>query len=350
MPRSYRRRYYSRKRSYYRRYTRRIPKAIGTGQSNFVQACFTVEQGLVGNVDEGEYYMKEPLSVMPFNSQMVNVGMTYFMADWSGIAGLYNSYSFRKMLTMYQEMKVNGVYLQITITPATDSGVYSIYTTWDRMTTIDDASKYKTNYPNSWQGQIKGNANEQGGRQKTVYPEKGTSTYFTKCVAKNTNEKQSWVSTDTFHTELAIPVMEDTYYHHVFAAQQWRTATTPCFCPIAFIAIERSTYAPVGGAKVHINIKMRTYCSFRNPGVSRNTYTLQRILLQDNEELAPSTSDGAKRAPPIPGDVAEAAEKRLLGERSTEYEPATKKGAGATSTAAATAAAAAIDELLDDDE
>lgn len=338
MPRSYRRRYYSRRRRYRRRYTRRIPKAIGTGQSNFVQACFTIEQGLVGTVEAGKYYMNEPLSIMPYNSQMVNVGMTYYMPDWSGICGLYNSYSFRKMLTMYQEMKVNGVYLQVTITPATDSGVYTVYSTWDRMTTIDDAAKYKNNYPTSWQGQIKGNSNEQGGRQKTVYPEKGSSTYYTKCVARNVNEKQSWVSTDTYHMEPSINVEGEDYYHHVFATSQWRTATTPCFCPICFIAIERSTFAPLGGSNVHINIKMRTYCSFRNPGVSRNTYALQRILLQDNEELAPSTADKMKKYPPVPGDVAEAAEKRLLGEAGSEYEPPAKKGA------------AVEHELLEDDE
>lgn len=280
-----------------RRYRRRgrVPKAIGTSNRNFMKACFNIEQGYIGRVPFGDTYMQQQIVISPLISRMIPKAMTAGYDQFYTFAGLFNSESFRKFMTMYQNFKIDGVYVQVQITPASDAGVYTIYGVWDRHGDRGARTKYVDNYPGLYQGKIKANANEQGGKMRTLYPEKGYASWYTKCLPLTTPEKTGWIDANTEHGTEAVTGVSSTVNHY-FRNSMWvGNNLVAAFSPQLYVAIERSTPGVEGGSVVHIQTKMRVYCSFKNPGMSETNYATVQQLLENNEQLLPyNTSTGTK--------------------------------------------------------
>ena len=79
------------------------------------------------------------------------------------------------------------------------------------------------------------------------------------------------------------------------------------------MAVETNTYNDTGGeVNIPIEISMRVYCDFRNPGGSYDATTTKDLLLKPNSDLwaYTTTKDGTKVIPDKPIDT-EAGMKRI---------------------------------------
>lgn len=260
-----------------------------------MKACFNVEQGYIGRVPYGDTYMTQTIVISPLISRMIPKALTAAYDHFYTFAGLYNSESFRKLMTMYQNFKIDGIYVNVQITPASDAGVYTIYGVWDRHGDHGSRAKYVTNYPGRYQGKIKANANEQGGKMRTLYPEKGYASWSTKCLPLTVPEKSGWIDANT-QSGAEYIYDSNTVCNYYFRNKMWGdNQLLAAFSPQLYVAIERSTPGVEGGSVVHVQTKMRVYCSFKNPGMSETNYETVRTLLKNNEELMPYiVSTGAK--------------------------------------------------------
>lgn len=291
--RSYRRRYY--------RYARksRIPKAIGTSSANYLTACFTVNQQACIEIPTRSRFAISYLCFSPFASRFLQPFILTYMQDWAGAFGLYNSYSFRKYITMYQQMKIRGVYITITI-PAHQTCVntgLNIYFVWDRQTSVQQAAKYKSTYTSSgWATDLRQQCCDQGIKPKRILPGKGAISVRSKCLAKSLLEKTGWIDTATYYHESTVTYQGENWYTNDFQLQYWRdNQTLNCFSPMCWAFVEANDYnGTENSIYIPIEVQMRAYCDFRSPGASLDTTQTKNLLLKPNSDLWCHTIIGDK--------------------------------------------------------
>ena len=227
--------------------------------------------------------------------------------DWSGVFGLYNSYSFRKYITMYQQMKVRGMYVSVTIPPtqAWTSNGLNIYFVWDRQTAVQQAAKYQnTMTAGGFSQDLRQQCCDQGIKPKKIMPAKGAVSARSKCLAKSLVEKTGWIDTGTWYHESQVTYHGETYYTNDFQFQYWRDLQTlNCFSPMCWVFVEANDYNNTDATiSLPIEITMRIYCDFRSPGGTIDLTRTKELLLKPNTELWAHTLLGDKN-PPDPNKI-----------------------------------------------
>lgn len=301
-------------RSYRRRYNRyarksRIPKAIGTSSANYLTACFTVNQHASLRFPVGYSYSDAYVFLSPFSSRFFQPWLLSHTQDWSGVFGLFNSYAFRKYITMYQQLKIRGVYCTVSM-PSSSLGAtpgLNIYFVWDRQTTVQQAAKYKAAYVTSGTpSDIRQQCMDQGIRPKRIYPGKGPVSARSKCIAKSIMERSGWIDTSTWYHQSQITYGDDIYNTNDFQLYSWRDGPTlNTFSPGCWVMVESNAYNDTDAPYyIPVEIQMRIYCDFRSPGAGMDSTETKAMLLKPNSELwARQAPDGTKIHEIIPPDT-----------------------------------------------
>lgn len=235
---------------------------------------------------------------------------------------------------MYNQVKVNGVYLSLTISPKpefSDNG-YNVYFVWDRQTTVQQAAKYDYYHGNP--NEIRQNAMDQGIQPRRIFPGKGRVSARTKCVASSAMEKTGWIDTTTYYKENYITVNEQVYQTNDFQLQNWREPVTMnTFSPGCWCNIESLDYNnTVTATQIPIEVTMKIYCDFRNPGNTFDTNEITELLLKENKYLwaqpyeEPGTTTTTTKLPLDPSLIPDTEAKKRKREDDTDMcaQPAVK--------------------------
>lgn len=277
----------------FRRYGKRR-MVIGTGEKNSVSMCANTETVINLDWSNGNFYPDSPLFLSPFYENMINRDNQSMLSDLIGVVGAFKSYDFRKFITMYQEVKIKGVYIKITpLELPTDIPYVTFYHMWDRKA----RSGSWTAAGNTWASQttsrmIKSTCQSQSTKLDTFASDKGRMYLRTKCAASGIIEKATWIDSQVTYRKITSG---GRYYNRFFVSQPFTTdglnGYRVSFNPGCSITAELSTKA-TGAIHIPVKIEMRTYVSFRNPGMSTLETTVQ-LLLKTNGELIPG-DDSAK--------------------------------------------------------
>lgn len=257
-----------------------------------------VESNMIVHFTQDKQYADQIIVETPWCAQMLPTPYTVGFSDLNFMTGMFKSESFRKLLTMYQEMKCDGMYTQINIAPSSSYNSIRCYTTWDRMANRVDSIKYQSYWPNDPYGKIKANCNEQGGRSRIFCPSKGsTAPLFCKCLPRSASEKTTFYPTASTANAVNFPAGSygaGKQFWQIYTQSWIQDSIKTGFSPMIFIILENDQPTQQGGFNIQVQIKSTYYVTFRNPGVTTMDDSVYETLLKNNEELQPFTPEGGR--------------------------------------------------------
>lgn len=212
------------------------------------------------------------------DDQAVSIGRD----NWLWNASAYLSWSFRKILTMFTEIKLDGYYC--TISPivnqaAQTAGGVRIYTWWDRSWTAGTDSNYY-NRPQA----IKDLANNTGGVSRIFINDKGAVALRTKCLPRNAMEKMTFSDSETRFYSATSSGTTWNYYNITNKAQLSHPGNA-AFTPVLWWAAE--TVQPTNANFTMVfTTKHVFYITLRSPGTTSNINDI-KLLLCPNGDLVP---------------------------------------------------------------
>ena len=285
-----------------RRRLRRLRRPImGSSIVRGVKACFNVESQIRFTYNIGAKFPVSPYVILPWWGKLIpqdyinNGYLETSNGKW--MVSLFNSETFRKMLTIYSEMKIDGVYVSVTPTDfgGARENTYTIYNAWDRKGKNRSVGGFFGDAINEAESErIKASSNEQGTRFSMLGADKGGWTHRSKCLPLSSGERYTYIDTRTIHDEVTVSATEEAHYFAVDAADT--SGPISYFSPLYYLTMER-TNLTMAAEEVSCILRMRFYCSFRAPGTCSSTTTVQRLLLQSNDQLKPF--EASKAASPL---------------------------------------------------
>lgn len=314
MPGYRRRRKWWKRRGYRRHRRTYIPKVLGSRATNIMRAQFNVETIADITIEQGQVYPKNPIFINPFIGVLIPESQAeYVSSSPRFLNSLFHSESFRKMMTIYSEVKLESMLVAATpLDFANRIGEFNTMTlfhTWDRKgKDFDGSSTFGSGVDAS--SKIKAASNEQGGKKTIIADTKGTFSHLTGCVAASMNEKSGWM--DTHVVEGATRYIGEnttTRYAHTFvlvaenldiANEGTGTAThmiltkrlstvQPYFIPCLWITM-MSNYPAVTSFTTRVMLRVKYTVLFRNPGPVDTGAQAISAMLTNNLGLAPSST------------------------------------------------------------
>lgn len=220
------------------------------------------------------------------------------------LVSLFNSETARKMLTIYSEMKIDGIYVSVTPTDfgGARENTYTIYNAWDRKGKNRSVSGFFGDAINEAESErIKASSNEQGTRFSMLGAEKGGWTHRSKCLPLSSGERYTYIDTRTTHETVDVAADEEAHYFSLDAVDT--VGPVSYFSPLYYLTMER-TNLTLAAEEVTCIIRIRFYCSFRAPGTCSSTTQVQRLLLSSNDQLKPfSTAKAASSSLTAPTPI-----------------------------------------------
>ena len=200
----------------------------------------------------------------------------------------------RKLCTMYGEAKIKGVYISLRPTTITGGGKnLTLVGAWDRSYKvgrgpINTALTSETAYMYLQQA-----ASDQGRRPLRYWGDTHID-YNTKCVAHSLQEKTAWFDTEVNTTQSTQTILDTTYTWRNFGFRQLDQSGSPadyfqpCFWFSYFIEGADNTKANVQG----IDVSVKYFISFRQPGMVQTPMNVQEILLLRNTDMVEIQEQG----------------------------------------------------------
>lgn len=294
-----------RTRKYAKRGYRIYRPVLGTSQKNRMQICAV--NNLIyrvpfqaGELDYSPYAYRAQL-IAPHSFHFIPINCINASTTGSTVAwwanGPLGSYSLRKALTMFQEFKIDGVY--VTIRPVSVSG--GVQTTdcrivgfWDRKY-ISSRGMLGTMTGDESYSWLQTTARDQG-KAPFIYSGSTKYSYRTKCVASTADEKNTWFDTEMTHSSSSY--LPGTGLRYDWNNYGFRALTEERdqqgFAP-AFWWSVRTEGTPTDEGYLLCEITTKWYISLRNPGSQTTAKAVQEKLLLDNWQQASytiATKDG----------------------------------------------------------
>lgn len=286
-----------------RRRLRRLRKPImGTTINRGVKACFNVEGQVRFTYRAGEKFPVVPYVFFTMWGKMIpqeylNNGYTETQnGRW--MLSLFNSETARKMLTIYSEIKIDGVYVSVTPTDfgSVRENTYTVYNCWDRKGKNGSVGGFFGDAINEKESErIKASSNEQGTRFTMLGADKGGWTHRSKCLPLTSGERYAYVDTRVVHNTVEVGQDEEAHYFAVNATETG--APINYFAPLYYLTMER-TNLTLAAEEVTAIVRIRYYCSFRTPGSCSSETAVQNLLLSNNDSLKPFNTS-AKAVSPL---------------------------------------------------
>lgn len=299
----------------------------GTKSTNGCRACFNTDTLIQLEWESGGKYPAQPVLLSPVFQWFVEPENQSYM----GLDNIYQlsamqNWDFRKMLTMYQQIRVDGVYIKIT--PINFSSLtqpyVTFYTLWDR--------KANGNTVNTWGTQsawgttnqdvarrIKETCQAQNGRGRTFAPGKGGLYFKTGCHARTTSEK-AFLDAEAQTSSKSKTVSPGTMSVTGLGIKKYQFETTSDlswqpFSPACWITAELPDFSS-GPTFIVCKFEMRTYVTFRSPGNIQGP-SKSTTLLYPTSNLLPSWSG---RAPEEEKKTEEAAKPSVILDEDTKMD------------------------------
>ena len=287
-----------------------------------MRAQFNVETIAALTIDANNVYPKNPIFLNPFYGVLIPEDQVQYVSSTPKfLNSVFHSETFRKMMTIYSECKLES--MMVSATPLDfnarigEFNTLTMYHTWDRKgKDFDGSSTFGTGVDAS--SKMKAASNEQGGRKTIIADTKGSFSHLTGCVASSMQERSGWMDTHTIEgaTEYIGAGSAAKYAHtFVLAAENLNISNTgsgssthmavsrnlstiqPYFIPCCWITI-MSNYPAQTTFTTRVMLRCKYSILFRNPGPVDTGAGAINLMLKENIDLAPASSGWTIKSAP----------------------------------------------------
>lgn len=257
-----------------------------------MRGCFAVENKVSLPFYAGKSLPQYPIIMTPMYSNLIPFFWQSDKQNASLMNGCFHSPTFRKLCTVYQEFKIDGVVYKIT--PVKVSGVdnLNMYCMWDRSVRDGFWDFYGTG--NHASRQIRDSSMEQGGYSSMISSAKGKNSFYAKCFARSVTERNTWTPIRVYSSWAKVYNASDApnfYYFYMDNFFNNVSRSTTAFNPGVFITCEAGADSTSNSSYATFNVQAKYYISFRSPGLNSNSETTAERLLKTNNDLIPYTQD-----------------------------------------------------------
>lgn len=241
------------------------------------------------NFAQGAQYGTQTIVVTPLWGRMVPNGEQALLSEKVGVPSAYMDFGFRRVLTMFTQLRVKGCYIKVTpMMTAAEMDFVQIWSTWERKGKWNDWTMYGAVTSADCARKVKETAQLQGKKGMTLNVNKGSATYATQCVAFGSAEKTGWTDSDTtFFLDDTTAKRFTVFYNRRWFNPEHAATTYVGFNPMCFISFE-APITPIAATSVAFLVEMTTYIQLRFPGCNISDLTIQQ-LLKLNKDLIPFT-------------------------------------------------------------
>lgn len=238
----------------------------------------------------GAQYGSKCICVTPLWGRMIPNGDIGLLVDRIGVPNAYMDFGFRRVTTMFTQLRVKGCYIKVTpIMTASEMDFVTIWSTWERKAKHGDWNMYggTSMLETEAARKIKETAQLQGKKGMTLNVNKGAATYQTQCVAYGPTERAGWIDSDTVMSVDDSAAKSFYLFYNNRCFNPAAAASYIPFNPMCFISFE-APITPTLGVNVAFMVEMTCYFTFRYPGSNLSDTTLV-ALLKLNKDLIPWT-------------------------------------------------------------
>lgn len=239
----------------------------------------------------GTQYGHRLVVITPLLGRMISNGDMNIQQNFVGCPSAFMDYGFRKILTMFTQIRVKGCYIRVVPMMNATQGMdfVTMWSCWEKKAKNGDWNMYggvTAQDPNQQAAarKVKAAAQLQGKKGMTLNITKGFFAYETKCTPVG-REKGDWMdATCTVQDQVGI----GKNWHEFELTRPFGPgagATFIGFNPMCFLAFE-APIATTANTTVLFRIEMRTYLQLRYPGCTIDDTTAAN-LLRTNESLIP---------------------------------------------------------------